>query len=200
MGMEESLKVAQGISDFGFMVVVCAVFLVLACGLMIACFKWFKSIINGMIKSNQGMVSELLRETKTQNDMLTDIAEGLRPETQMRLKNISKVYFDYAIEKVCRIIKKVREENHIADQEATKAKIHTLIINLHEDRNSSFDYYSYRGKRLSSYTSPEWIAWVEECVWNEVYAENVNNGRTYTNVQTVYDRIKIDFYHKLNQE
>ena len=35
--MEESLKVAQGISDFGFMVIVCAVFLCLAAALMIAC-------------------------------------------------------------------------------------------------------------------------------------------------------------------
>ena len=30
-----------------------------------------------MIKSNQSMVAELLTETKTQNDMLTDIAEGI---------------------------------------------------------------------------------------------------------------------------
>lgn len=198
--MEESLKVAQGISDFGFMVIVCAVFLCLAAALMIACFKWFKSIINGMIKGDQSMVAELLTETKNQNDMLTDIAEGLRPETQLRIKNTSGIYFDLAIERVCRIIRKVREENHIADHEATKVKIHTLIMNLHEDRNSRFDYYTYRGKRLSSYTSPEWIEWVEQCVWSEVYAESVNNGRTYTNVQTVYDRIKIDFYHKLNQE
>ena len=142
--MEESLKVAQGISDFGFMVIVCAVFLCLAAALMIACFKWFKSIINGMIKGNQSMVAELLTETKNQNDMLTDIAEGLRPETQLRIKNTSGIYFDLAIERVCRIIRKVREENHIADHKATKAKIHTLIMNLHEDRNSRFDYYTYR--------------------------------------------------------
>ena len=76
------------------------------------------------------MVAELLTETKTQNDMLTDIAEGLRPETQLRIKNISSIYFDLAVERVCRIIKKVREENHIADREATKAKVHTLIMNL----------------------------------------------------------------------
>ena len=122
--------------------------------------------------------------------MLTDIAEGLRPETQLRIKNISSIYFDLAVERVCRIIKKVREENHIADREATKAKVHTLIMNMHEDRNSRFDAHSYRGKRLSSYTSPEWIEWVEQCVLSEVYAETVNNGRAYTNVQMVYDRIK----------
>lgn len=56
------------------------------------------------------------------------------------------------------------------------------------------------GKTLIQLHVPEWIEWVEQCVWSEVYAESVNNGRAYTNVQTVYDRIKIDFYHKLNQE
>ena len=34
---------------------------------------------------------------------------------------------------------------------------------------------------------------------SEVYAETVNNGRLIP-MYNVYDRIKIDFYHKLNQE
>lgn len=89
-------------------------------------------------------MTDLLDETKRQNEQLTDISEGLRPETQLRIKNTSGIYFDFAVEKVCRIIKKVREENHIIDREATKAKIRTLLINLHEDRNSRFDYYTYR--------------------------------------------------------
>lgn len=37
--MEESLKVAQGISDFGFMVIVCAVFLCLAAALIGSLFQ-----------------------------------------------------------------------------------------------------------------------------------------------------------------
>ena len=36
---------ARNISDYGFMVVVCAVFLILSMGLMVTCFKWFKSVI-----------------------------------------------------------------------------------------------------------------------------------------------------------
>lgn len=152
-----------------------------------------------MISDNKTIMANLLDETRKQNEQLTDISEGLRPETQLRIKNTSGVYFDYAVEKVCRIIKKVREENHIVDRVATRNKIHTLILNLHEDRNSRFDYYTYRGKRLTSYTSPEWVDWVAEVVELEVYAENVNNGRAYTNVSAVYERIKLDFYHKMNQ-
>ena len=191
-------EIAKGIGDLGMTVITAAFFLVLAAGLMIACFKWFKSIINGMITDNKQIMTDLLNETKRQNEQLTDISEGLRPETQLRIKNTSGIYFDFAVEKVCRIIKKVREENHIIDRESTKAKIRTLLINLHEDRNSRFDYYTYRGKRLTSYTSPVWIDWVEEVVTKEVYSETPNNSRAYTNVSAVYERIKLDFYHKMN--
>lgn len=196
---EDVTTIARGISEFGMMAITAAFFLILSAGLMVACFKWFKATINGMISDNKTIMTNLLDETRKQNEQLTDISEGLRPETQLRIKNTSGVYFDYAVEKVCRIIKKVREENHIVDKEATRNKIHALILNLHEDRNSRFDYYTYRGKRLTSYTSPEWVDWVAEVVELEVYAESVNNGRAYTNVSAVYERIKLDFYHKMNQ-
>lgn len=192
--------IAKDIGDVGMMAITAAFFLILTALLWVACFRWFKSIIDGMIKGNNKMVNDLLVETRRQNDMLTDISEGLRPETQLRIKHTTGVFFDLAIEKVCRIIKKVREENHIVDKDATRAKIHTLIQNIHDDRNSRFDCFNYRGKKLSSYINHDWIEWVAEVVEQEVYNETVNHGRAYTNVQAVYERIKIDFYHRMNDE
>lgn len=192
-------EVARGIGDLGMMAITAAFFLLLASGLMVACFKWFKSIIDGMISDNKQLMVDLLDETKRQNEQLADISEGLQPETQLRIKNTSGIYFDFAVEKVCRIIKKVRDENHIIDREATRRKINTLITNLHEDRNSRFDYYTYRGKRLSNYTSREWVEWVADVVEKEVYNETQNNSRAYTNVSAVYERIKLDFYHNMNE-
>lgn len=192
-------EVARGIGDLGMMAITAAFFLLLASGLMVACFKWFKSIIDGMISDNKQLMVDLLDETKRQNEQLADISEGLQPETQLRIKNTSGIYFDFAVEKVCRIIKKVRDENHIIDREATRRKINTLITNLHEDRNSRFDYYTYRGKRLSNYTSKKWVEWVADVVEKEVYNETQNNSRAYTNVSAVYERIKLDFYHNMNE-
>lgn len=197
---DEAMTVAHGISELGMMAITAAFFLLLSALLWVACFRWFKSIIDNMIKGNTQMVNDLLVETRKQNDMLTDISEGLRPETQLRIKHTTGVFFDLAIEKVCRIIKKVREENHIIDKDATRTKIHTLILNIHEDRNSRFDCFNYRGKKLSSYINPDWVEWVAEVVESEVYSDTINHGRAYTNVQAVYERIKIDFYHRVNHE
>lgn len=195
--VEDVNSVAHGITNYGMMAITAAFFLVLTGLLWLACFKWLKSFIDGMIKSNAEVNAELLAETRKQNEMLNDISEGLRPETLLKVKNLSSMCFDLAIERVCRIIKRVREENHIADRAATVAKIRTLIENLHEDRNSRLDSFLYRGRTLSSYANVQWIEWVAEVVEKEVYNETVNNGRAYTNVQAVYERIKIDFYHRV---
>lgn len=195
--VEDVNSVAHGITNYGMMAITAAFFLVLTGLLWVACFKWFKSIIDGVIKGNAKVNADLLAETRKQNEMLNDISEGLRPETLLKVKNLSSMCFDLAIERVCRIIKRVREENHIADRAATVAKIRTLIENLHEDRNSRLDSFLYRGRTLSSYSNVEWIEWVAVVVEKEVYSDTVNNGRAYTNVQAVYERIKIDFYHRV---
>lgn len=196
---EAVTSVARSIGDVGMMAVTAAFFLILSAILMVACFKWFKSLINKIITQQGDAMSDLLDETRMQNSMLADISEGLRPETQMRVKNISNCFFDLAVEQVCRMIKKIRQENHIADREATAQKIRTLLRNQHEDRNSKFDCYTYRGRKLSAYTNPEWIEEVARAVEQEIYNPGgANNGRAYTNVKTVYDDIKLDFYHRLN--
>lgn len=193
------VQVADSISNYGIMIVICAVFIVLSILMWVAIFKWFKSIIDNMMKNNAKVMNELLKNTEAQNELLNDIADGMRPSTLLQIKNISNTCFDLSAERVCRIIKKVKTENNIINKEATKAKIRTLLCNLHEDRNSRFDNHRYRGKTLTQYTAPEWIDWVSEVVESEVYSETVNDSRTFTNVEAVYSRIKIDFYHRLTE-
>lgn len=197
IGTDQIVQAAQGISDFGMMAMMAGAFLLLSVSLMGVCFFWFKNIIDGIIKQNSSDMKALIEKQDTQNDLLHEIADGLRPTTLLQIKSISNTCFDLSIEKVCRIIRKVREENHIADKDATRTKIRTLLCNLHEDRNSRFDNIHYHGKTLTQYTSPKWIDWVESVVEKEVYAETLNNGRVHTNVEAVYAQIRLDFYHKL---
>lgn len=197
-------EVARGISDFGMLAMAAGFFLVISAAMMVSCFVWFKGIINGIIKTQSERQNEtldaLLKETRTQNDKLNDISDGLRPETMMRIKAISGVFFDLATERACRIIKKVRRENHIADKVKTAEKIRTLLTVEHEDRKSRFDCFTFRGRKLSEYSNPEWIEWVVRVIEEEIYNEaGEDNGRAYTNVSAVYDTIKLDFYHRLKK-
>lgn len=191
---------ARNISDYGFMVVVCAVFLILSMGLMVTCFKWFKSVIEKIMGDYSKQLEKIQETATSNNEAMLDIAECLIPETQLRIKNISNSYFDLAAYKVAALIKKIRTENHIADHEATQRKIRTLLKNLYEDRNSRFDSFRYRGQRLSEYCNPEWIEQVARVVEAELYSENgVNDERAFTNITAAYDNIKLDFYHRLQK-
>lgn len=197
--IEQVTQVAKEISEFGILVMIAAFFLLLSAGVMIWNMRSYKSIIE-QIMSDFSDKLNLIQETANKNaQTMIDIAEGLIPETQLRIKNISGVFFDLSVERVCRIIKRVRQENHIVDKEATRTKIRTLLTNLFEDRNSKLDTFTYRGKKLSEYSNLDWIEWVAQVVENEIYNEaGENNGRTYSNVCMVYEKIKLDFYHRLN--
>lgn len=197
VGAEEIVGVAKGISDYGALAVLSASFILISVITQFSIFRWFKNIIDGLIKNTSCAIDDLLKETKMQNEQLTDIAEGLRPRTMLEIKDITKTCFDLSVEKVCQIIKRVKEENNIHDVESTKAKIRLLLTNLHEDRNSRFDNHIFKGKPLTYYTSTEWIDWVEDVVIKEVYSETMNEKRARTNVIAVYDRIKLDTYHKM---
>lgn len=192
-------EVAKGISDLGLMAVTAAFFLLLSAAMMIAIFRWFKNIINDMIQEQKNAMKDLTEETRKQNDMLQDISEGLRTETQLRIRNLTGFAFDLTVEQVCRLIKRVRKENHIIDHEATAEKIRKSLKVIHEDRNSRFDPFTYHGKPLSDFCAPEWVEDVAKVVESEIYNEDgENNARAYTNVKLAYDNIKTDFYQRIN--
>lgn len=199
--MEETktaLEVAESISNFGMMAVAAAFFIVLAIIIMIMFVKWFKDIIDNIMTTNQNMLRQLDAQMKENNDVMKSIAEGLRPETLLRVQTTSEMAFQLAQFRLLKIINTVRTENHIVNREATVNKIGKLVLNLHEEMNSKFDYYSYRGKKLSQYTNPKWVEWMQQGVESEIYSEDARNeDRTYTNVSAIFKRIALDFTHNL---
>lgn len=192
-------EVARGISDFGMMAITAAFYLLLSALMMIAIFKWFKSIINQILQDNKESLQDLMKETRQQNEMLRSIAENAKTETQLRVRNLTGFAFDLSIEQVCRLVKRVREENHIVDHEATANKIRKSLKVLHDDRKNRFDPFTYMGKPISEYCSEDWIEQVAQVVEGEIYNEDgPNNARAYTNIKLAYDNIRTDFYQRLN--
>lgn len=198
--INETLQVAKGISDYGIMIMICAIFLVLAAGLMITCFQWFKSVIQNILNDYSSKLDDLLALAHKNGESMVDIAEGMIPETQMRIRTISNAFFDLYVERTCRMIKRIREENHISNLEATKRKINILVNNLYNENKNSFESFRYRGVKLAEYVNPEWVQWISKTIEDEIYNEaGPNNNRAFTNVEAVYDEIKLDFYNRLNK-
>ena len=196
--VQQVTEIAKGISDYGLMAVTAAFFLLLSAAMMIAIFRWFKSMINRMLEQQESL-RQLLDILQDNNAAIKNLAERLEPETQMRIRNLTGFAFDLTVEQVCRLIKRVRKENHIIDHEATAEKIRKSLKVIHDDRNSRFDPFTYHGKPLSEFCAPEWVEDVAQVVESEIYNEDgENNARAYTNVKLAYDNIKTDFYQRIN--
>lgn len=196
-----AIEAGKSIGDFGMMAITAGFFLVLSALMWVMFFRWFMKVINDTMNAQRETFKELLVETRNQNVQLSNISEGLVPETQLRIKTVTNMAFDLAVEKVCRIIKRIREENHISDKEATAKKIRQLLTNIHDDRNSKFDNFTYRGRKLSSYTNPKWVEQVAKVVEAEIYNDKgANNQRAFTNVEAAYAKIRLDLYHNMMEE
>ena len=196
-----AIDTGKAIGDVGMMAVTAGFFLVLSGILMVVCFKWFIRLINSMLEDQKRTMEELLKETRNQNSQLAELSECLAPGNQLKTKVISNAFFDLGVEKVCHMIKKVRTENHIADRQATEKKVYKLLKNLHDDRNTKLDSFTYHGRSLSSYTNEEWIDRVKTVVLEELYnTTGANDERANTNVTAIYDQIKLDFYSNMMQK
>lgn len=199
MDAQNVTEVAKGISDYGMMAVTAAIYLLLSAAMMIAIFKWFKTIINRILGQQTESMKQLAEIQSENNRMLKFMSDGLKTETMLRIRNLTGFAFDLSVEQVCRLVKRIRKENHIADRHSTATKIRKCLQVIHDDRNSRFDPFTYGGKPLSDYCSKKWVEDVAKVVEAELYNEDgENNARAYTNIKLAYDNIKTDFYQRLN--
>lgn len=169
--VNEAIETARGITDLGMLAVAAGFFLVLSGTMMLGLFRWFRKIIDNTLRENTACATDLRTRLDDLADGVGAISEGLRPETRLRIRETVAIHFRYAVERVCRLIKRVREENNIRNHEATARKIRTLLKNIHDERNRAFDSYTYKGHKLSEYTDEGWIERVAQVVEGEIYNE-----------------------------
>ena len=200
VNVDPVIKTAEGISNLGLVIMIAAFFLILTFILWITIFKWFKKLIDGMVNNHTQAMNNLLTETRNQNDKLDLIREGLEPELLTRVRVVSDALFDLSGWHTLDILQTVRRENHIIDREATGKKIRNLLNIEYQNVRSKLDNYgTYKGKKLATYTQDSWVELVAKVVEEELYNENgENSDRALTNVTMVFDKIKIEYYKRIN--
>ncbi len=195
--IKNTVEVAKGIGDYGMMAVTAAFFLVISGVMLVFFMKWLIKVVNNILEKQNIVLDQLLEQNKEQTRTLEKISESFVEANLLRVKTVMSFAFDLSIEQVCKVVRKIRTENNISDTEATREKITHLLTNLHDDRNTKLDNFTYSGKPLSAYTEQRWIDDIAKVVEREVYEEKENNGRLYTNLKLAYDSIRIEFYRNL---
>ena len=195
-----ALQLGKGISDFG-MVAIAGAFFLIICGVMwLFIFKWFKHLVDNVITRQEKVINDLLVETKAQNEVLSDINEGLKPISQMQINSVCNNFFDLDCERLCRLVRNVRDENNIDDKQKTRRKIETRCNAIIKKRSIELDNFIHRGKRLSEFMSTDWVKKFSDIIESEIYNPvGANNARAYANIKTAIDEAKVEFFNNMNK-
>lgn len=195
-----ALQVGKGISDFG-MVAIAGAFFLIICGVMwLFIFKWFKHLVDNVITRQEKVINDLLVETKAQNEVLSDINEGLKPISQMQINSVCNNFFDLDCERLCRLVRNVRDENNIDYKQKTRRKIETRCNAIIKKRSIELDNFIHRGKRLSEFMSTDWVKKFSDIIESEIYNPvGANNARAYANIKTAIDEAKVEFFNNMNK-
>ena len=68
--MEQITEISQGITEFGFMVVCSAAYLICSASILFFFIKWFVRIIDNIIERQQRILDEILQLQREQTTML----------------------------------------------------------------------------------------------------------------------------------
>jgi hypothetical protein len=194
------IAVAKGISDYGFMAVTAAFFLVIAGSMLWIFIRWFIKIINNIMETKQTIVAlvDIQKETLA---MIKDIHENTDNKLLEQIHVISGMAFDNAKFLIFRALMKIREENHLEDnEEIIEKKIQLIVENIHNDRNSKFDNFNYRGARLSEYVNEAWIRRIVNLMLTELYSGAFDAKRAMSNIDLAYQSFKVEFYKNLTKK
>ena len=153
-----------------------------------------------MITRQEKVINDLLVETKAQNEVLSDINEGLKPISQMQINSVCNNFFDLDCERLCRLVRNVRDENNIDDKQKTRRKIETRCNAIIKKRSIELDNFIHRGKRLSEFMSTDWVKKFSDIIESEIYNPvGANNARAYANIKTAIDEAKVEFFNNMNK-
>ena len=74
--MEQITEIGQGITEFGFMVVCSAIYLICSATILFFFIKWFVKIIDNIIERQQRILDEILQLQREQSNMLEKIVNS----------------------------------------------------------------------------------------------------------------------------
>lgn len=192
---DAALKTAESISNFGALVVISAFAIIMCVVMMIYFFASHRRMTKNMEKASEESSKALNKTLDELKNYLCPLSESAKLSTYTTILAIAENNFKFSVENVLNVIEKIRTENHIDNETATKAKLRRIITNIHNERKSYFSNFEYSGHKVDFYTDPKWIDLMVETAFPEIYDNRKSKART--NVKTAYDSIYLEFRQNL---
>lgn len=213
--VNQGLKVAEGITNYGMTTVTSAFFLVL-CFILAGVMVWFfKKSLNTFYKNFENLPTTLALIEESMNENTRNYAAilSVNQNIELYLRNLSDVAitnhistlkliindnFKLTEERVVVIIMDIKLQNHIHEnKQLIETKLKRILKNIYAQREAYFSNFKYNGHTLDFYLNDNCITEVYKVALAEIYSDH-KEGLIRSNIRTVYDEVKNDFFKRLN--
>lgn len=201
-------EVTRLIADNGIMLVLSAIMIII----FINIFKKTTKNWERIEKKNDKLIDTILakgtatdymsKQNEINNNMLSilkELREGATREcTQEQIKVVSNAIFDLAKRQMLEETIRIKEENHLNNKGAIKAKVNAIVKQKVNDRKSKLYNFNWKGKPLSEFTAISKVEGVVDIILTELYAEDgLLEDRLQRNLEIWYDNMKIDLFNEV---
>lgn len=192
---ETALKTAEGIANYGALVVITSFAIILCTFMIVYFFVGHRRMTRSIERQNETNNRNLALTLKRLENYLGPVSENARLNTMTAIQAIAHSNFKLCIENVLQIIERIQEENNISNEAATRRKLRMFVSNIHNDRKLYFSNFTFSGHTVDYYTDSKWIDIIVDTAFSEIYSKNKKRART--NIKAAYESIFIEFKNNL---
>lgn len=190
----ETLTLAGGITEWGFLAVAAGAYLTLSTALMAACFRWLRRLVDNVMQRSEERLDRLLETAGRQSDLLAEVAEALRPLSLSQARTVgSAVLRAEALNTGQAVAQWARAEHD--DATLPKRWAQTAAERCLRSVRTLLNSFCYRGRRLSAYTDDDWADVVAEAAAREARAPA---GSATSGIARAFEGLIADFYRRLD--
>lgn len=190
----ETLTLAGGITEWGFLAVAAGAYLTLSTALMAACFRWLRRLVDNVMQRSEERLDRLLETAGRQSDLLAEVAEALRPLSLSQARTVgSAVLRAEALNTGQAVAQWARAEHD--DATLPKRWAQTAAERCLRSVRTLLNSFCYRGRRLSAYTDDDWADVVAEAAAREARAPE---GSATGGIARAFEGLIADFYRRLD--
>lgn len=190
----ETLTLAGGITEWGFLAVAAGGYLTLSTALMAACFRWLRRLVDNVMQRSEERLDRLLETAGRQSDLLAEVAEALQPLSLSQARTVgSAVLRAEALNTGQAVAQWARAEHD--DATLPKRWAQTAAERCLRSVRTLLNSFCYRGRRLSAYTDDGWADVVAEAAAREARAPA---GSATGGIARAFEGLIADFYRRLD--
>lgn len=190
----ETLTLAGGITEWGFLAVAAGAYLTLSTALMAACFRWLRRLVDNVMQRSETRLDRLLETAGRQSELLAEVAEALRPLSLSQARTVGSAVLRAEALHTGQAVAQWAPAGH-DDAALLNRRARTAAERCLSSVRTLMNHFHYRGRRLSAYTDDGWADVVAEAAAREARAPA---GTATGGIGRAFEGLIADFYRRLD--